>query len=634
MTVRIQDDLYMNINGEWQNSTVIPADKSMVGADRDLTDEIEKKLRRDLTAFADGSKQTDDQELLTAARLYIKASDYAARDKAGIAPVLPRIQRLLELSTLDDFIAAAPELLKDGYQMPAEMQIEANLNDATTDILNFAAIDTILPDAALYKEDSESNQQMFAAWSAMAKKLLLQAGITAANADQYIKDALAFDARSAQFTITNEEAAEVKNLNNPISWADFTQQVAGTGFAEAVRAQLKADPQHLNEYTPKTFSKFSTLFNADNYTEFLHYAIVTELIDQSGYLSDELRIIGGEYSRFLSGQPEAISKEKSAFRLTNRFMAEPVGIYYGRIYFGEAAKTDITNLVKQIIAEYKVQLHNNTWLSDATREKALQKLDTMKIKMGYPDQALPVYAKLHVDTDDTLFAAVQKMAAVFQADAFAKVDQPVNRGVWGMPGHMVNACYDPTKNDILFPAGILQPPYYDLDWSLAAKLGGTGATIGHEISHAFDNNGALFDAEGNMKNWWTPEDEAAFAKDTAKMAVQFDGLEYEGVKVNGKLCVSENLADNAGMDVALSILGPDVTKEQLQEFFKAYTLSWRTKMRPEFAKTILMQDVHAPATLRVNVPVKNFSQWYTAFNVKPGDGMYMDPANRIQIWNR
>lgn len=632
--MRIQDDLYMSINGEWQENTVILPDKSMIGADRDLGDDIEKKLRGDLEAIADGTKATDNAELKTAAALYIKALDFKTRDELGISPVLPRIQRLLELPTYADFVAAAPELLHDGYTMPAALQIETDLNDATTTILNVTANDTILPDAAQYSAPAEDNQATFDAWTAMAKELLLQAGITQANADRYIADALAFDRRVAALTLTNEEAAEIKNLNNPVSWAEFSKQVQGSGFAEAIRSQLTADPKTINEYTPKTFSNFAELFNADNYTEFLHYAIIDELISASAFLSDKLRIAGDAFSRFLSGQEEAVNQGKSAYRLMNRYMAEPVGIYYGRTYFGEDAKADITALVKEIINQYKIQLHHNTWLSATTRDKALEKLDTMTIKMGYPDKALPVYAKLTVDPTDSLFTVIQKMDTVLQEDAFAKVDQPVNRQEWGMPGHLVNACYDPTKNDILFPAGILQPPFYALEWSKAAKLGGTGATIGHEISHAFDNNGALFDAQGNMKNWWTEVDEKAFAKVTQQMIDQFDGRLYEGVRVNGKLCVSENLADNAGMDVALDILGPDVTTEQLQEFFKAYTLSWRTKMRPEFAKTILVQDVHAPATLRVNVPVQNFPQWYQAFDVKEGDGMYMDPDKRIRIWNR
>lgn len=210
----------------------------------------------------------------------------------------------------------------------------------------------------------------------------------------------------------------------------------------------------------------------------------------------------------------------------------------------------------------------------------------------------------------------------------------MDRNVWGMPGHLVNACYDPMKNYITFPAGILQPPYYSLNWTRAQNLGGTGATIGHEISHSFDNNGALYDEYGTLNNWWTVEDKQAFDKLVTAIADQFDGLLYEGVKVNGRLTVSENIADNAGMAVALDLLGDSADPKVLQDFFIAYTRSWATKMRPERAKTVLRQDVHAPATLRVNVPVQNFEAWYQAFDVQPTDGMYRLPAKRVTIWRR
>ncbi|WP_155287403.1 M13-type metalloendopeptidase [Lacticaseibacillus zhaodongensis] len=631
---RIQDDLYMAINGDWQDNTVIPPDKSSIGADRDLTDNIEKQLRADFDALNSGKKSSSDTNLLTAAKLYAKAADFKTRDRLGIEPVLPRVHHLLDLPTLADFNADLPELIAQGYQMPLDWQVYADLNDASTNQINFGALDTILPDAALYKENPSKYQPMLNSWSDMASQLLLKVGLTAGQAAMYIRDALAFDARSAKYTITNEEAAEIKNLNNPCSWDDFVQQLAGFAFPAAVARFMPATPATVNEFTPKTFANWSTLLNEDNYHEFQHYAIIQELIGASGYLSNELRHIGNTYSRFLSGQEEDVSEVKSAYRLANAYMAEPIGIYYGKTYFGEDAKRDVTALVKRIIAAYKQQLSANTWLSASTKAKALRKLDTMAIKMGYPDKALPFYDQMHVEDKDDLLTTAQKLDDVIMREQLSRVGQPVNRGEWGMPGHLVNACYDPTMNDILFPAGILQPPYYSKSWSEAANLGGTGATIGHEISHAFDNNGALFDEYGNMKNWWTKDDEAAFAKITQQMIDQFDGLQYEGVRINGKLCVSENLADNAGMDVALSLLGDKPSKEELQEFFTAYTKSWRYKMRPELAKTVLMQDVHAPATLRVNIPVQNFDEWYQAYDVKPGDGMYRDPEKRIVVWDK
>lgn len=631
---RIQDDLYMAINGDWQNSTVIPRDKSSVGADRDLSDNIEKQLRADFDAINAGNKANVDDTVKTAAKLYAKAADFKTRNKLGIAPVLPRVKRLTDLPTLADFNAALPELIKDGYQMPLDWEVFADLNDASTNQINFGALDTILPDSALYQEDSSKYEPMLNAWSDTASQLLMAVGLTAGQAATYIRDAMAFDARSAKYTLTNEEAAEMKNLNNPCSWDDFAQQLTGFDFPAVIKTLMPRAPRTVNEFTPKTFANWAKLLNADNYHEFQHYAIIEELIHASAYLSDPLRHIGNIYSRFLSGQEEDVSDVKSAYRLANAYMAEPIGIYYGKTYFGEDAKQNVTALVKRIITAYKQQLHGNTWLNASTKAKALRKLDTMTIKMGYPEKAMAFYSRMHVADEDDLLTTAEKLDSVLMREQLSRVGEPFDRSEWGMPGHLVNACYDPTKNDILFPAGILQPPYYSVTWSEAANLGGTGATIGHEISHAFDNNGALFDEKGNMSNWWTAEDKAAFAKITQQMIDQFDGLTYEGVRVNGKLCVSENLADNAGMDVALSLLGSDPSQAELQEFFTAYAKSWRYKMRPELAKTVLMQDVHAPATLRVNIPVQNFDEWYKAYDVKPGDGMYRAADKRLVVWDR
>ena len=234
--------------------------------------------------------------------------------------------------------------------------------------------------------------------------------------------------------------------------------------------------------------------------------------------------------------------------------------------------------------------------------------------------------------DDGLLTTVTALAQKTNEFWLLRIGEPVYRSQWAMPGHLVNACYNPSTNDITFPAGILQPPFYAYTWTRAQKLGGTGVTIGHEISHAFDNNGSLFDEFGTMKNWWTAEDRKAFEKVIAAMEAQFDGQEYEGTKVNGKLAVSENLADNAGMAVTLDLL-KKASIADLKDFFKAYAVSWRTKMRPEYAKAVLMRDVHAPATLRVNIPVQNFDAWYQTYEVKPGDHLYLSPEKRVHIWN-
>lgn len=631
---RIQDDLYLAINGEWQQSAVIPPDKSAIGADSDLGDDIRAKLIADLTAIAAG-KETVDQPVQLAAQLYALAADKATRDQTGIAPVLPRLQVLEQVDTLAALKAQLPQLVQNDYTVPFGLYVGADRHDATVNQLQLYGPETILPDAAMYHDGvSAENQHLLDVWADMARQLLQAAGYDAATAATYVTDALAFDARLGLIAPTNEEMAVDANWDHPEDWATLAAQTANIGLTDAILPLLPSQPTTVNAMILPIFTHYGELLNADNYHEWQHRAIIEELLDAAGYLSDELRQLGGTYDRLLSGQEAPTAWSKHAFSVTNAFLAEPIGLYYGRKYFGEAAKADITQMVRDLIATYKAQLSRNSWLSAATREKAIAKLDTMVIKMGYPDQVFPLYDTLHFAPTDDLYTAVTALSHQTAIWWLAQVGQPVDRSEWAMPGHLVNACYDPSKNDITFPAGILQPPYYALDWTTAEKLGGTGVTIGHEISHSFDNNGALYDAAGTMNDWWQPADKAAFDQLVTAVAEQFDGRKYEGATINGRLTVSENIADNAGMDVALELLGKAASQADREAFFATYAKSWAMKMRPAMAKTRAQTDVHAPASLRVNVPVMNFTAWYETYGVQPSDGEYLAPADRITIWDK
>jgi putative endopeptidase len=251
--------------------------------------------------------------------------------------------------------------------------------------------------------------------------------------------------------------------------------------------------------------------------------------------------------------------------------------------------------------------------------------------MGYPDSIREIWTRLVFDPEDSLFAVMSKLRAIRQKDNLGKLLKPVDRTEWVMPGHMVNACYNPTSNDITFPAAILQKPFYSLSQSVSENLGGIGAVIGHEISHAFDNNGAHFDENGNLKNWWTEEDFKAFKDLTADMIAQFDGIEYHGGKVNGELVVSENIADNGGMGVTLEIMHT-LASPDFQAYFKNWARVWCMKAKEEYIRLLLTSDVHSPTVLRANIPPRNFSEWYEAFGVTERDGMYIAPEKRISIW--
>jgi putative endopeptidase len=251
--------------------------------------------------------------------------------------------------------------------------------------------------------------------------------------------------------------------------------------------------------------------------------------------------------------------------------------------------------------------------------------------MGYPDKVNEIYDKLIFDENDSLFDALQTLGKVRRLHRFSKLFQPTDPTEWAMPGHMVNACYNPSVNDITFPAAILQAPFYSIKQTRSENLGGIGAVIGHEISHAFDSNGAKCDENGNLNNWWTKEDTKKFNAKIKAMVKQFDGIELPCGKVNGKFIVSENIADNGGMAVTVEIMSK-MKDASFEEYFMNWARVWCTKAKPEYEQLLLKVDVHGPAILRANMPPRNFQQWYDTFHVKKTDKMYIAPSKRVVIW--
>ena len=282
-------------------------------------------------------------------------------------------------------------------------------------------------------------------------------------------------------------------------------------------------------------------------------------------------------------------------------------------------------------AVYNTRLQNNDWLSENTRKKAIVKLDKLGINVGYPDELDPLYKKFSVDESSSLVDNDYAFTKIILQDHYGRLEKPVDRTRWEMPAHMVNAYYNPSFNLIVFPAAILQAPFYSLKQSSSENYGGIGAVIAHEISHAFDNNGAKFDEYGNMHNWWTDDDMKHFKQLAQNMIKEFDDLETPAGKVNGKLVVSENIADAGGLSCALEAAKQEDDVD-LKAFFINWARVWRLKSSLEREKLLLAIDVHAPQTLRANVQVKNLSDFYTTFEIKPGDGMYLAPENRVNIW--
>lgn len=630
--VRIQDDLYEAVNGEWLKTAVIPDDKATTGGFSTLAENVEKIMMEDFKAFAEGKKETDIKEMHYAISLYKKILDTERRDREGIAPVLPVLEKIKALETVEDLNKVAKDFLLEGLELPISMGVTEDMEDATKHAFIAYGPDIILPDTTYYAEDNESGKKLLEAYADMAAKILKYAPLTEEEQKTFLDDTLAYDALIAAKVKSQLEWSEYYKNNNPMDVEEVAKHVAPFDIKK-VLGDLYGDkaPTIVVVYDPIAIKEMNGYFSEENFKLYTHWLYVRTLLNATTCLSVELKSLGTTYSRTLRGVASDPVLEKEAYQVASAMYKEPVGVYYGRTYFGEDAKKDVVDMVHKIIDTYKIRMKKNTFLAEQTKEKAIKKLSTMEVKMGYPDEIKEIWSKLVFDEEDSYFDAVCKISKIRMQDQLEELYKPVDRTRWLMPGHMVNACYNPNCNDITFPAAILQKPFYSLTQSLSENLGGIGAVIGHEISHAFDNNGAKFDENGNLNNWWLEEDFKAFEDLTKDMIKQFDGLEFHGGKVSGELTVSENIADNGGVGVTLEIMST-LDNADYQSYFKNWARIWCMKAKEEYIQLLLANDVHSPTAIRANIPPRNFKEWYEAFNVTEKDQMYIAPENRISIW--
>ena len=629
--IRIQDDLYMFVNQQKLEELVIPDDKPVAGGFSELADGVEKIMMDEFSAMAE-SKSYPNDYLARACQLYMIAKDADRKAEQGISPALKRLALLNDINGAGDFSRLYKTLSLNGIPTPINIGVDTDMKNTKQRLVYIQGASVILPDASYYKpEMAAQKEQILGIWTNVAKAVMTKTDLAPEEQEKYVTDALAFDEILGGLVKTSEEWSKYVEMYNPMATNEVAGMLSTLDFDLILKDLFGKVPATIVVTEPRFFGAFTQVFNAENLELYKHWAYVTGLMSACSYLSEELRDLGGAYHRALMGVAVMQPIDKFAYNLASGMYSEPVGIYYGEKYFGEEAKKDITEIVYQIIDTYKTRIKTNEILGEETREKAILKLSKMGVKMGYPDKARAIYDKLVFNPDDSLLDIVLSLKAIRELDSLAKLDMPTEPENWAMPGHMVNACYDPFVNDITFPAAILQAPFYSLKQTRSENLGGIGAVIGHEISHAFDSNGAKCDENGNINNWWTEDDFARFEAKVNQMIEQFDGIELPWGKVNGAFIVSENMADNGGVSVTLDIMSR-TDGASYEEYFYNWAKVWCQKARPEYQQMLLAVDVHGPCMLRANIPPRNFEEWYKTFDVKDTDKMYIAPEKRIVIW--
>ncbi len=630
--VRLQDDLYEYVNGDFLKNAVIPSDRPTTGGFSDLDQGVEKILMNDFASFAKGEKTTEIKEMNYAIEMYKKYIDVEKRNELGISPIVSLLNEVKSIKSIDDLNKRAYDLSLKGVDLPFNYGVTVDMSDASKYSFVITGPQTILPDTTYYNLDNEAGKQLLEVWKTEARFALKKTSLSDCEISEFIDEAIKYDALIATSVKSQLEWADYTKNHNPFKLEEVSNYLKPFDFKSFLaKIYPNKEPKIVVSYDPRAMKEFTKYFNESTFKGYISLAYINVILKYSKVLSEDLVENAGLFGRKLMGVEATPVLEKRAYKLVSGLFCDVIGLYYGETYFGSEAKHDITKLVESIIETYKGRVRKNDILEETTKEKAIEKLNTIKIKMGYPDFVPNVYSKFVVSATDSLFDAYSNILKEQTLDELNKLYKEVDRNEWGMPGHMVNACYNPSSNDITFPAAILQKPFYSLSQTYSENLGGIGVVIGHEISHAFDNNGAQFDSLGNLKNWWTESDYKKFQEKTKDMINQFDGIEIYNGKVNGELVVSENIADNGGMAVAIEIMH-NSKNVNFKEFFMSWARIWCMKAKDEYLLYLLTNDVHAPAKLRANIQVRNFDEWYETFDVKSTDLMYIEPSKRVRIW--
>ena len=638
-SVRPQDDFYNFVNGGWMKTNKIPADKPSWGTFymlREETDEqcltiLDNLLKEQYPAGSEGEKIQI---------LYKNYMDMDARNKAGLTPLEPTLKKIQAIQNLSDLQAYLEEATPLGENPICGWGVYADMKDSNQNTIYLGNFGLGLG-RDYYQKESDSNTEAITKYQTFVTDIFKLLGEP--KAAEKAAQQVAFEKDLAKLMLTNEEDRDPNRSYNPQTMEELSKLVKNLNLpAYLKKVGVNTDKVVVSEIRLyKEYDKFLNEKNLPLIKDYLRYQLVANNATNLDVTLDELSF--DFYSKYLRGQQEQRPMNKRALSLINGVVGEAFGKLYVEKYFPAKAKEEMVTLVGYLNKSFAEHIKNVTWMSAETKEKALHKLSTFKVKVGYPDK-WEDYSKLQLNGQASLFENLREVARwAYQKSLEEEVGKPVDKSKWGMTPQTVNAYYNPLYNEIVFPAAILQPPFFNFEADPAVNFGGIGAVIGHEITHGFDDSGAEFDAEGNLQNWWTPADKENFEKVTAALAKQFDQYEpVKGIFVNGIFTNGENIADLGGVNIAYDALQMYLNDHgkiekisnftQEQRFFISWATVWRTLSTDAYMTNQVKTDPHTPGYFRAFAPLTNVDSWYKAFDVKEGDKLYRKPEDRVKIW--
>ncbi len=636
--VRLADDLFRHVNGRWLETEPIPEDKPMTGAFVRLRDDSEAAVHAicDELAAADPPALTDEQVKISA--LYgdfMDAAHVEELDDAPLADLLERVDQIDSVSALQSYFGWS---LRYGITSLWGCDVESDPGDPTRYAF-FVAQDGIgLPDESYYRE--EQHAEILAEYGKHVARTLELAGLE--DAEQQATDVVALEKAIAACHWDVVRTRDLRQMYNPRSVAELHDEAPEFGWDLILDGASIDGLGLVVDCQPSFFVEVAPLLTDDRLGQWRSWARFHTISGTSAYLSS--RFVDerfGFYERTLQGTPQLRERWKRGVALSERALGEAIGKIYVEHHFTPAAKERMDELVANLIEAYRQSITDLAWMTPETKAEALTKLAAFRPKIGYP-ATWRDYSKLTIVPGD-LVGNVQRASAFELDHALSKLDGPVDPDEWQMYPQTVNAYYHPLRNEIVFPAAILQPPFFAFDADDAVNYGGIGAVIGHEIGHGFDDQGSTCDGEGKLRNWWTDDDRTAFEERTSALIGQYNALsplQTPGHFVNGELTIGENIGDLGGLGIAINawrVAGGEAAAPidgltGLQRLFLSWATVWQSKSRDALALQRLATDPHAPAEFRCNQIVRNIDDFYTAFGIVESDALWLTPEERVAIW--
>jgi putative endopeptidase len=645
-SVQPGDNFYQYVNGDWISEHPVPSDKSAYDVFIELNDSTEEHLH----ALVDEAARDPEAEPGSLTRkigdLYRTGMDTSSIEHLGIAPVRVELERIDALHQISDIQVIIAHLVSRGFTPCFEMFAEIDSKNSTMMIAGLAQGGLGLPNKEYYLKEDTASEKIRTRYQAHITNMFKLSGTPAGSARTASEIIFEMETRLARASNSPAENRDPEATYHKMSIDDLKLIAPAIDWVAFFPAIGYPDIQEINVHQPRFLKELSVMLSTsgvNTWRIFLRWKLITEL---APFLASHFEQENFDfYGKTLNGQPRMKPRWKRVLATVDYALGDALGRKYVERYFPPEARDRMLGLVENLKDTFRFRIENLSWMGKDTRKAALEKLARMQLKIGYPDRWRN-YHDLEVDSDSYVMNAIRAMKYDFRTGprGLEKAGKPVDRTTWYMHPQTINAYYDPGMNEIVFPAAILQPPFFAMDADDATNYGAIGAVIGHEMTHGFDDMGRKYDMDGNLHDWWTENDEKKFIRRAQALVDQYGAQEVlPGLLANGQLTIGENIADLGGLTIAFHAYAK-LHKEQknsrtvdgftgFQRFFISYATIWRENIRPEAIRNQVLSDVHAPNHMRVNCVVFNMPEFYSAFpNITQKSGLYRPPEKRTTIW--